>query len=94
MGKSSDLEDAAASIKRAILAVCDYVSHEATVQARKTIIVNCVKHEVDILVTILGYDPHCYIFEGKNWAEPVGKIDREPCLLNLFLCQQVRIMRL
>lgn len=48
-----------------------------TVERRKTVTVSDVHHEIDIYVTMgaaKGYES-IFIFECKNWADPVGKND-------------------
>jgi Restriction endonuclease len=76
MEKGDALHKAVLSIEHAILKNAPGLSEKTFVIDEKKIIrVNDVRHEVDIYVTVdpaPGY-ASIYIFECKNWANPVGK---------------------
>ena len=74
--KGDDLEDAVHAIEALILRT-NPATKEATItiEPKKTIVVDGVKHEIDIYITIdlgKGYKS-VFIFECKNWQEAVGK---------------------
>ncbi len=74
--KGDDLEKAVQLIESYILgsnpATKDAI---VTIEPKKIVVVNGVKHEIDIYITIdygKGYKAH-FIFECKNWKKKVGK---------------------
>jgi hypothetical protein len=74
--KGNALEDAVHAIETLILR-SNPATKDATItiEPKKTVIVDGVKHEIDIYITIdLGHGyKSVYIFECKNWQETVGK---------------------
>ena len=76
--KGHALELAVHAIEAVILASSPSLQGQPfTVERRKTVTVSDVHHEIDIYVTMgaaKGYES-IFIFECKNWADPVGKND-------------------
>jgi hypothetical protein len=76
MEKGDALHRAVLSIEHAILKSTPTLSEKTfVIEDKKIVRVNGVRHEIDIYVTVdaaLGYAA-VYIFECKNWANPVGK---------------------
>ena len=74
--KGDALENAVHAIETLILR-SDPATKDATItiEPKKTVIVDGVKHEIDIYITIdLGHGyKSIFIFECKNWQEAVGK---------------------
>ena len=73
--KGNSLENAVAAIEAVILQSSAGMGRKPTVEKRKIITVNEVRHEIDVYVTsnlAPGYKP-IFIFECKNWKEAVGK---------------------
>ena len=74
--KGHALELAVHAIEAVILASSPSLQGQPfTVERRKTVTVSDVHHENDIYVTMgaaKGYES-IFIFECKNWADPVGK---------------------
>lgn len=73
--KGDALENAVAAIEEVILQSSIGMSRKPTIEKKKIIIVNEVRHEIDVYVTAdlaPGYKP-TFIFECKNWREAVGK---------------------
>src|ERR1035438_4783055 len=81
--KGHALEIAVETIEAVILASSPSLQGQPfTVERRKTITVGDVHHEIDIYVTVgaaMGYES-IFIFECKNWADPVGK--NEPIIFS------------
>jgi hypothetical protein len=74
--KGNILEDAVKTIETSILRTEPRaVGHDFTIECRKVIKVDGVPHEIDIYVTVhFGPKyPSIFIFECKNWAEPIDK---------------------
>jgi hypothetical protein len=79
MGTSQDkgnaLENAVAAIEEVILQSSFGMGNKPTIEKKKIIVINEVRHEIDIHVTAdlaPGYRS-VFIFECKNWKEAVGK---------------------
>lgn len=74
--KGNALEEAVGLIESLILSVDPGASEKAfTIEYKKILVVDGVRHEMDLYVTVHfapGYQS-IFIFECKNWAEPVGK---------------------
>ena len=73
--KGDSLENAVAAIEEVILKSSAGMGRNPTVEKKKIITVNGVRHEIDVYVTAdlaPGYKP-IFIFECKNWKEAVGK---------------------
>src|SRR6266478_7122426 len=73
--KGDALENAVAAIEEVILQSSVGMGRKPIVEKKKIIIVNEVRHEIDVYVTAdlaPGYKP-IFIFECKNWKEAVGK---------------------
>src|SRR2546425_2641936 len=73
--KGDALENAVAAIEEVILQSSAGTGRKPIVEKKKIIIVNEVRHEIDVYVTAdlgPGYKP-IFIFECKNWKEAVGK---------------------
>lgn len=74
--KGNALEGAVQAIENAILKNSPSMAKQAfTIESKKIVIVDGVKHEVDVWVEIAngkGYES-LYIFECKNWKDVVGK---------------------
>jgi hypothetical protein len=73
--KGDSLENAVAAIEEVILHSSAGMGRKPIVEKKKIIIVNEVRHEIDVHVTAdlaPGYKP-VFIFECKNWKEAVGK---------------------
>ncbi len=73
--KGNALENAVAAIEEVILQSSVGMGRKPTVEKKKIIIVDGVRHEIDVYVTAdlaPGYKP-IFIFECKNWREAVGK---------------------
>ncbi|HEY1936511.1 MAG TPA: restriction endonuclease [Candidatus Angelobacter sp.] len=74
--KGNSLERAVGAIESAILQTEPSAKGKTfTLEFKKIIIVNYVRHEIDVYVTVHfapGY-VSVFIFECKNWAEPIGK---------------------
>ena len=73
--KGNALENAVAAIEEVILQSSAGTGIKPIVQKKKIIIVNEVRHEIDVYVTAdlgPGYKP-IFILECKNWKEAVGK---------------------
>jgi hypothetical protein len=73
--KGDALENAVAAIEEVILQSSAGIGRKPIIEKKKIIIVNGVRHEIDVYVTIdlaAGYRP-IFIFECKNWKEAVGK---------------------
>src|SRR5260370_13292084 len=71
--KGDALENAVAAIEEVILR--SSVGRKPIIEKKKIIIVNEVRHEIDVYVTAdlaPGYKS-IFIFECKNWKEAVGK---------------------
>lgn len=71
--KGDALEKAVELIERFILD--DNSNATVTIEPKKIVVVNKVKHEIDIYITIdhgKGYKG-LFIFECKNWAKKVDK---------------------
>jgi hypothetical protein len=81
--KGRALEIAVETIEAVILASSPSLQGQPfTVERRKTITIGDVHHEIDIYVTVgaaKGYES-IFIFECKNWADPVGK--NEPIIFS------------
>jgi hypothetical protein len=74
--KGTDLERAIALIEKAILnAVPELSDKSYKIYSRRIIVVDGVKHEIDIWVEfdIGGGYKSIFIFEAKNWANKIGK---------------------
>jgi hypothetical protein len=76
--KGNALETAVAAIERHILSTSPALREKTFfIEGKKIIAVDGVHHEIDIFVTIEagpGYRS-IFIFECKNWQDPVGKND-------------------
>jgi|ERR1700719_378873 len=73
--KGDALENAVAAIEQVILQSAAGTGRKPIVEKKKIIIVNEVRHEIDVYVTAdlgPGYKS-LFIFECKNWKEAVGK---------------------
>src|SRR5262245_8965368 len=74
--KGNRLELAVQTIERAILLSNPALAHaKVEIEPKKCVVVDGVKHEIDVFVSLDnggGYQS-IYIFECKNWEEPVGK---------------------
>jgi len=74
--KGNALEAAVATIESYILETSPALREKTfVIESKKIVIVDGVRHEIDIYVTIdlaAGYRS-VYIFECKNWQDPVGK---------------------
>jgi Restriction endonuclease len=73
--KGDSLENAVAVIEEVILQSSARIGRKPIVEKKKIIIVNGVRHEIDVYVTAdlaPGYKS-IFIFECKNWKEAVGK---------------------
>lgn len=73
--KGKQLEEAVKAIETAILQGEALGERCLSIESNRVLVLDGVKHEIDIFVRIkLGnsYDA-TYLFESKNWAEPVGK---------------------
>ena len=73
--KGDALESAVAAIEEVILQSSQGVGRKPIIEKKKVIIVNNVRHEIDVYVTAdlaPGYKS-IFIFECKNWKEAVGK---------------------
>src|SRR6266852_7424166 len=73
--KGDALENAVAAIEEVILQSSVGMGRKPIVEKKKIIIVNEVRHEIDVYVTAdfaPDYKP-IFIFECKNWKEAVGK---------------------
>ncbi len=74
--KGNALEQAVREIESAILGFEPTAKEKPfTVEYKKIVVVDGVKHEIDVYVMVLfgpGYNS-LFIFECKNWADPVGK---------------------
>lgn len=73
--KGNALENAVAAIEEVILQSSAGMGRKPVVEKKKIIIVNEVRHEIDVYVTAdlaPGYKP-IFIFECKNWKEAIGK---------------------
>jgi len=73
--KGDLLENAVAAIEEVILQSAVGMGRVPTVEKKKIITVNGVRHEIDVYVTAdlaPGYKS-IFIFECKNWQEAVGK---------------------
>jgi Restriction endonuclease len=73
--KGDALENAVAAIEEVILRSSAGIGREPIIEKKKIIIVNGVRHEIDVCVTTdlaPGYKP-VFIFECKNWKEAVNK---------------------
>lgn len=76
--KGALMERAVAAIESAVLEQNPELrGHKLTIECRKTVVTDEVRHEIDLFVTIPrgdGYDA-VFIFECKNQLENVGKND-------------------
>src|SRR6266446_9598922 len=73
--KGDALENAVAAIEEVILQSSAGIGRRPIIEKKKVIMVNGVRHEIDVYVTVdlaPGYKP-IFIFECKNWKEAVGK---------------------
>lgn len=75
--KGNALEEAVRMIETVILRANPATTQEATItiEPKKVMVIDGVKHEIDIFITIdhgRGYKA-IFIFECKNWEEAVGK---------------------
>ena len=73
--KGDALENAVAAIEEVILQSSAGTGRKPIVEKKKIIVVNEVRHEIDVYVTAdlaPGYKP-IFIFECKNWKEAVNK---------------------
>ena len=74
--KGKALETAVSAIERCILeSDPEFKNRNFSIETNKIVIVEDVKHEIDIYVTVggpSGYDS-IFIFECKNWKKSVGK---------------------
>jgi Restriction endonuclease len=74
--KGTELEQAIGAIERTILQANPALSDKSyTIDFRKIIVVEGVKHEIDVWIQFDlggGYKP-TFIFEAKNWSKTVGK---------------------
>src|SRR5260221_6165793 len=73
--KGDALENAVAAIEEVILQSSAGMGRKPIVEKKKIIVINGVRHEIDVHVTAdlaPGYRP-IFIFECKNWKEAVGK---------------------
>jgi hypothetical protein len=73
--KGDALEAAVAAIEEFILQSSAALNKKPTIEKKKIIVVNGVRHEIDVYVTAdlgPGYKP-VFIFECKNWQEAVNK---------------------
>jgi len=73
--KGDALENAVAAIEEVILQSSLGMGRKPIIEKKKIIIVNGVRHEIDVYATAdlaPGYRP-IFIFECKNWKEAVGK---------------------
>lgn len=74
--KGNALEQAVREIESAILRIEPTAKEKPfNVEYKKIVVVDDVKHEIDVYVTVFfgpGYNS-LFIFECKNWADPVGK---------------------
>jgi hypothetical protein len=73
--KGDALENAVAAIEEVILQSSAGTGRKPIIEKKKIIIVNEVRHEIDVYVTAdlgPGYKS-IFIFECKNWKEAVGK---------------------
>lgn len=75
--KGNALEEAVRMIEAVILRANPATTNEATItiEPKKVMVIDGVKHEIDIFITIdhgRGYKAF-FIFECKNWEEAVGK---------------------
>lgn len=76
LNKGNELERAVGLIEKLILEQNPNLKNNPfTIENKKIIIVNNVKHEVDWYIEIDLGDGYksIYIFECKNWKEPIGK---------------------
>ncbi len=76
--KGDALENAVAAIEEVILQSSVGIGRKPIVEKKKIIIVNEVRHEIDVYVTAdlaPGYKP-IFIFECKNWKEAIGELER------------------
>lgn len=75
--KGIELEAAVREIESTILAnVPGLDQSEFTIETRKRIVSEGVRHEIDLFITVesgSGLEPTIIIFECKNWNRPVGK---------------------
>jgi hypothetical protein len=74
--KGNVLESAVLAIEQAILrSVPTAAGQNQTIESRKLVNVDGVRHEIDVYVTVNFAHGYCaiFIFECKNWAQPVGK---------------------
>jgi len=73
--KGDALENAVAAIEEVILQSSAGMGRKPLIEKKKIIVVDGVRHEIDVVVTVdlaPGYRP-IFIFECKNWKEAVGK---------------------
>src|SRR5713226_10019265 len=73
--KGDALESAVAAIEEVILQSSQGVGRKPIIEKKKVIIVNNVRHEIDVYVNAdlaTGYKS-IFIFECKYWKEAVGK---------------------
>ena len=74
--KATELEQAIAAIERAILSANPNLSEKSyKISFRRIIVVDSVKHEIDVWVEFElgnGYKS-IFIFEAKNWNTTIGK---------------------
>src|SRR5258706_13182003 len=73
--KGDALENAVAAIEEVILQSSAGIGRKPIIEKKKIVVVNGVRHEIDVYVTVdlaPGYKP-IFIFECKNWKEAIGK---------------------
>lgn len=74
--KGELLQEAVQAIESMILETFPaYSAGTFRIEAKKTVVIAEVRHEIDLLVTVAhgsGYDA-VFLFECKNWANPIGK---------------------
>jgi len=73
--KGDALENAVAAIEEVILQSSAGIGRKPIIEKKRILIVNGVRHEIDVYVTVdsaPGYRS-IFIFECKNWKEAVGK---------------------
>src|SRR5713101_9183446 len=73
--KGDALENAVAAIEEVILQSSEGLGRKPVIEKKRILIVNGVRHEIDVYVTAdlaPGYRS-IFIFECKNWKEAVGK---------------------
>jgi len=76
--KGDQLENAVRGIENLLLSLSPSLTQETyKIESKKIISVGEVRHEIDVFVSVdLGSDyKSVFIFECKNWKQPVGKND-------------------